>query len=87
MYDLFIGGSRINALEDAYKTLINIDNTKEVKAVNKIEFKELKTNEKTKRETNEGKEDKFMMMIRSKNKTKKPLKKFHLTAIMKRTIT
>jgi hypothetical protein len=28
-----------------------------------------------------------MMMIHSKNKTKKPHEKFHLTAIMKRTIT
>ncbi len=46
----------------------------------------MKSNEKSSREIKEGKEDKFMMMI-SRNKTKKPLEKFHLTAIMKRTIT
>jgi hypothetical protein len=46
----------------------------------------LKSNEENSREIKEGKEDKFMVMI-SKNKTKKPLEKFHLTAIMKRTIT
>ncbi len=46
----------------------------------------MKSNEKTSREIKEGKENKFMMMI-SKNKTKKPLEKFHLAAIMKRTIT
>ena len=44
----------------------------------------MKTNEKTSREIKEGKEDKFMMMIKSKNKTKKPLEKFHLTAILDR---
>jgi hypothetical protein len=38
------------------------------------------------REIKEGKEDKFTMMI-SKNKTIKPFEKFHLTAVMKRTIT
>ncbi len=47
---------------------------KEVKVVIKADFHELKTNEKTTRETKEGKEDKFMMMIRHK-KTKKPLQK------------
>ena len=47
----------------------------------------MKSNEKTSREIKEGKEDKFMMMIRSKNKTQKPLEKFHITAIIKRTIT
>jgi hypothetical protein len=45
----------------------------------------MKSNEKTKREINEGKEDKFMMMIRQ-NKTKKQLEKFHLTAIIDRSI-
>jgi hypothetical protein len=46
----------------------------------------MKSNEKIKRESNEGKEDKFMMMIRSKNKNKKPLQTYHLTAIIKRSI-
>ncbi len=54
--------------------------------VKKTDFHEMKTNEKTSREIKEGKEDKFMMMIRSTNKTKKPLEKFHITAIIKRTI-
>jgi hypothetical protein len=86
MYDLFLSSSRINALEDAYKTLININNTKEGKSINKAEFHEMKSNEKIKREKKEGKEDKFMMMIRSKNKNKKPLQTYHLTAIIKRSI-
>ena len=58
---------------------------KEVKVVKKADFHEMKSNEKTKRETIEGKEDKFMMMIRHK-KTKKPIKKFHLTAIIDKSI-
>jgi hypothetical protein len=82
-----MGNARMNALEDAYNTLIKIKKSKEVKVFKKAEFHELKSNVKTTREINEGKEDKFMMMIHSKNKTKKPLEKFHLTAIMKRTIT
>ena len=45
----------------------------------------MKSNEKTSREIKEGKEDKFMMMIRHK-KTKKPLQKYYLTAIIDRTI-
>ena len=87
MFGLFMGNARMNALEDAYNTLIKIKKSKEVKVFKKAEFHELKSNVKTTREINEGKEDKFMMMIHSKNKTKKPLEKFHLTAIMKRTIT
>jgi 1,2-phenylacetyl-CoA epoxidase PaaB subunit len=86
MFTLFMGNARMNALEDAYNTLVNIKQSKEVKVVKKAEFHELKSNEKTSREIKEGKEDKFMMMI-SKNKTKKPLEKFHLTAVMKRSIT
>ena len=74
MYDLFLGSSRINALEDAYKTLININDAKGGKTINKAEFHELKNHEKTTRETTAGNEDKFMMMIRSKNKTKSRLK-------------
>ncbi len=46
----------------------------------------MKSNEKTSREIKEGNKDRFMMMI-SKNKAKKHLKKFHITAIMKRTTT
>ncbi len=45
----------------------------------------MKSNEKTSREINEGKKDKFMMIIRHK-KTKKPLEKFHLIAIINRSI-
>ena len=75
------------SLEDAYNTLIKIKKSKEVKVDKKAEFHELKTNVKTTREINEGKEDKFMMIIHSRNKTKKLLEKFHPTAVMKRTIT
>jgi 1,2-phenylacetyl-CoA epoxidase PaaB subunit len=85
MFGLFMGSARINALEDAYNTLVKIKKSKEVKVVKKAEFHELKTDEKTTRETKEGKEDKFMMMIRHK-KTKKTLEKFHLTAIIDRSI-
>jgi len=85
MFALFMGSARINALEDAYNTLVKIKKSKEVKVVKKADFHELKTNEKTTRETKEGKEDKFLMMIRHK-KTKKTLEKFHLTAIIDRSI-
>ncbi len=86
MFALFMGCARMNALEDAYNTLVKIKKSKEVKVVKKADFHELKTNEKTSQEIKEGKEDKFMMMIKSKTKTIKPLEKFHLTAIIKRTI-
>ena len=75
MYELFLGSSRANALEDAYTALLKIKDSNEVKTVKKSEFHELKTNERTTREKKEGKEDKFMTII-SKNKTKKPLKSF-----------
>ena len=86
MFGLFMGSSRMEALEDAYNALTKIKKSKEVKSVKKAEFHELKTNEKTTREKKEGKEDKFMMIM-NKNKIKKPLEKFHLTAVIKRTIT
>ena len=86
MFALFMGSARRNALEDAYNALTKIKKSKEVKSVKKAEFHELKTNEKTTREKKEGKEDKFMMIM-NKNKIKKPLEKFHLTAVIKRTIT
>jgi hypothetical protein len=68
MFALFMGNARMNALADAYNTLVKIKKSKEVKVVKKAEFHELKTNEKTKRETIEGKEDNFMTMIRHKIK-------------------
>jgi len=86
MFSLFMGSSQMNALEDAYNTLNNIKKSKEIKIVKKGEFHELKTKERTTREINEGKEDKLMAII-SKNKTKKPYEKFHMTAVMKQTIT
>ena len=66
MFALFMGSARMNALEDAYNTLVKIKKSKEVKVVKKADFHELKSNEKTSREIKEGKEDKFMMMIRHK---------------------
>ena len=86
MFSLFMGNSRMEALEDAYNALNKVKKSKDVKTVKKSDFHELKTNERTTREKKEGKEDKFMMLM-SKNKTKKSLEKFHLTAIIKRTIT
>ena len=50
MFALFMGNARMNALDDAYNTLVNIKNSREVKVVKKAEFHELKSNEKTKRE-------------------------------------
>ena len=85
MFGLFMGNARMEALEDAYNALNKVKKSKEVKTVKKSDFHELKTNERTTREKKEGKEDKFMMLMK-KNKTKKSLEKFHLTAIIKRTI-
>ena len=85
MFSLFMGSSRMSALEDAYNTLNNIKKSKEIKVFKKAEFHELKTKERTTRETKEGKEDKFMMIMAKKN-TKKHIEKFHLTATIERTI-
>ena len=85
MFNLFMSSSRINALEDAYNTLSKIQKSKDNKVHHKGEFHEMKKDIKTDRETKEGKVDKLMMII-AKNKTKQPLKKFHLTATIDRTI-
>jgi hypothetical protein len=46
-----MGNAWMNALEDAYNTLVNMKKSKEVKEVKKAEFHELKSNEKTKRKS------------------------------------
>ncbi len=51
MFSLFMGSSRMSALEDAYFALNNIKKSKEIKVVKKAEFHELKTKERTTRET------------------------------------
>jgi len=38
MFSLFMGSARINALEDAYNTLVKIKKSKEVKVVKKLIF-------------------------------------------------
>ena len=40
MYDLFLGGARVNALEDAYTALLKIKDSNETKTVKKSEFHE-----------------------------------------------
>jgi hypothetical protein len=74
MLALFMGSARMNALEDAYNTLVNIKKSKEVKVIKKTDFHEMKSNKKTSREIKEGREDIFMMLM-GKTKTKKPLEK------------
>jgi len=61
MIDLSIGKARVNALEDAYNALLKIKDS-EVK-VHAKDFKKLKSEEKEKRAP-----DKFMMMIKNKEK-------------------
>jgi hypothetical protein len=48
-------------------------------------LKELKLNERWSRQKKQGKEDKFMKMVK-RNKTEKPLEKFHLNAVIERSI-
>ena len=79
------GRTRGNTLEDAYNALIKVENSKESKVFNKGNLKELNLNERLNRQKEQGKEDKFMMMI-TKNKNKKNLEKYHLNAIIKRSI-
>ncbi len=65
-----LGSSRMNAWEMHIIHKSN-KNSKEVKIVKRADFHELKSYEKNRRETNEGKADKFMMMVHSKNIPKK----------------
>jgi len=85
MDSLVWGRTRGNTLEDAYNALIKVENSKESKVFNKGNLKELNLNERLNRQKEQGKEDKFMMMI-TKNKNKKNLEKYHLNAIIKRSI-
>ena len=89
MDSLVWGRTRGNTLEDAYNALIKdqfkVENSKESKVFNKGNLKELNLNERLNRQKEQGKEDKFMMMI-TKNKNKKNLDKYHLNAIIKRSI-
>jgi hypothetical protein len=79
-----MGSARINALEDAYNALTKIKNSKDNKVHHKGDYDKIKKDEKTVRETKDEKLEKLMTI---KQKTKLPLKKFHLTAIIDRTIT
>ena len=86
MFSLFMGSSQMNALEDAYNALTKIKKLKDNKVHHKGDFEKLKNEEKTTRETQDEKLEK-LMTITSKNKTKQPLKKFHLSVVENRTIT
>ena len=85
MFDLFMSQARMNALNDAKSSLMKIKESNESKVYKNKDFKAIKQEEKTKRETKEGKVDKFMMLM-SKTKSKK-LFKYHLTANIQRKIT
>jgi hypothetical protein len=52
--------ARMNALKDAYNTLVYIEKSKEVKVIKMAELHEWKTNEKTSREIKEEKKDAFI---------------------------
>ena len=72
MDGLVWGRTRRNTLEDAYKALAKVENSNDSKVFNKGYLKELKQKERLARQKEQGKKDKFMMMI-TKNKNKKTL--------------
>jgi hypothetical protein len=43
MFGIFMGNARMNVLEDAYNTLINIEKSKEVKVIKKADSHEMKS--------------------------------------------
>ncbi len=85
MYALFLSNKKANTLEDAYSALTKIKDSNESKVVKKAEFHELKTKQRTTRETKEGKGDRFMIIMVKKN-TKKTIHQYHLTAIIDRNM-
>ena len=88
MFSLFMGSSQMNALEDAYNTLSKIKDSKDNKVHKKNEFDDVKKREKTvNNKRNKGRKVDKLMIILNKNKNKKPLKKFHLSVVVNRTIT
>jgi hypothetical protein len=91
MYNLFLGASRMPALIDAHKTLMKIKSSTEDKVFKKIDFHEMKKQEKTIRETKQEKLAKLLTIVAKKNKQDKydklPDRTFHITAVVKRSIT
>ena len=90
MFKLFMSKARMDTLEDAYKSLIKVKESNVNKKLTKEEFHEMKTNERI---TRQGQEETVETMLRKKHpkqpktKTKKPLEKYHLSALIDRTIT
>ena len=91
MYNLFLGASRLPALVDAHKTLLKIKSSTEEKVFRKVDFHEMKKQEKTIRETRQERLAKLLTIVARKNKKDKydklPDRTFHINAVVRRSIT
>ena len=76
---------------DAHKKLLKIKSSTEDKVFKKVDFHEMKKQEKTIRETRQERLAKLMTIVAKKNKLDKydklPDKTFHINAVVRRSIT